>query len=73
MYTFARAVLPSWVSSVLPAPSLLDSVAPTPKPLPTLTTAQLKKALIDLATKDILATLPAKTPNLLIFNNATTA
>jgi cerevisin len=73
LYTFAHSALPSWVSSVLPPPSLLDAVAPLPNPLPTLTPAQLKKALLDLATKNVLATLPDDTPNLLIFNNATTA
>jgi cerevisin len=73
MYTFAHAALPSWVSTILPAPSsLFDAVAPVPE-LPVLTTTQLKKALLQLATKDILGTLPAETPNLLIFNNATTA
>jgi cerevisin len=74
MYTFARAALPQWVSAILPAPSsLLDAVAPTPKSFPVLTPAQLKKALLDLATRGVLTTLPAHTPNLLIFNNATTA
>jgi cerevisin len=73
MYAFAHAALPNWVSSLLPAPSLLDAVTPTLKPLPIITPAQLKKALLNLATKGILATLPDKTPNLLIFNNATTA
>jgi len=73
LYILARAVLPRWISSILPPPSLLDAVAPISNPLPTLTTAQLKKALLNLATKDVLATLPAKTPNLLIFNNATAA
>lgn len=73
MYAFAHATLPNWVSSLLPAPSLLDAVTPTLKPLPIITPAQLKKALLNLATKGVLATLPDKTPNLLIFNNATTA
>ena len=64
----ARAALPCWMSSNLPPP-VLETV--TPAPLPTLTPAQLKKALLALATPDILAPLPPKTPNLLIFNNAT--
>jgi cerevisin len=72
VYALAHAVLPSWVSEFLPSPRLLDivdGVAPTGPP--TLTPDQLKKALIALSSKDMLATLPAKTPNLLIFNNAT--
>jgi cerevisin len=72
IYAVAHAALPSWVSDFLLPPRLLDvvdGVAPTGPP--TLTPAQLKKALIALSTKDVLATLPDKTPNLLIFNNAT--
>jgi cerevisin len=72
IYALAHAVLPAWVSDFLPPPRFLDvvdGVAPTGPP--TLTPAQLKKALIALSTKDVLATLPDKTPNLLIFNNAT--
>jgi cerevisin len=42
---------------------------PVPSPLPT--PAMLKKALLALSTKDALSMLPAKTVNLLIFNNAT--
>jgi cerevisin len=72
VYTLAHAALPSWVSAFLPSPRLLDiidTVAPTGPP--TLTPVQLKKALIALSSKEKLATLPPKTPNLLIFNNAT--
>lgn len=68
IFSFARAALPSWMSSIIPPP-VLDTVAPVP--LPTLTPAQLKRALIALATPSVLAQLPPKTPNLLIFNNAT--
>jgi len=68
VFSFARASLPSWMSSVLP-PSVLETAAPLP--LPVLTPAQLKKALLALGTPDVLAKLPPKTPNLLIFNNAT--
>jgi len=72
VYALAHASLPAWVSEFLPSPRLLDiidNVAPTGPP--TLTPAQLKKALISLSSKDMLVTLPEKTPNLLIFNNAT--
>ena len=68
VFSFARAALPSWMSSMLPPP-VLETIAPIP--LPILTPDQLKKALIALSTPDILSALPPKTPNLLIFNNAT--
>ena len=68
VFSIARAALPTWMSSMLPPP-VLEAAAPIP--LPTLTPAQLKKALLALATPDVLSMLPAKTPNLLIFNNAT--
>lgn len=68
IFSFARAALPAWMSSILPPP-VLDTVAPIP--LPTLTPAQLKRALLTLATPGVLSTLPPNTPNLLIFNNAT--
>jgi cerevisin len=72
VYALAHAALPAWVSEFLPSPRLLDIVdglAPTGPP--TLTPEQLKKALVGLSSKDLLVTLPAQTPNLLIFNNAT--
>ena len=72
VYGLAHAALPAWVSDFLPSPRFLgivDDVAPTGPP--TLTPAQLKKALIALSSKGILTALPPKTPNLLIFNNAT--
>jgi len=71
VYSIARASLPRWIASFLPPPALLETVtAPIPK---TLTPEQLKKALIALSTKDVIADLPDKTVNLLLFNNATTA
>ena len=68
VFSFARAALPSWMSAMLPPPAF-QTVAPVP--FPTLTPVQLKRALLGLATPDILSVLPPKTPNLLIFNNAT--
>ena len=65
---FFSFILPSWVSSMLSSP-VLGAVAPVP--LPTLTPAQLKKAVLDLATPDVFATLPPGSPNLILFNNAT--
>jgi cerevisin len=71
IYTIAHAALPRWISSFLPAPELVDLIAPIPDHPPTLTPSQLKKALIALSTPGKLDDLPAQTPNLLIFNNAT--
>lgn len=72
IYAVAHATLPQWIAAFLPSPSLVEaSIAPIPK-RPTLTPLQLKNALIALATKDVLADLPANTVNKLIFNNVTT-
>ncbi|KAJ7099389.1 peptidase S8/S53 domain-containing protein, partial [Mycena belliarum] len=71
LYAVARAALPRWVADLLPAPraaAVEAGVAPVPKPI---TPAQLKKALLRLASPGMLADLPAETVNLLIFNNAT--
>ena len=77
-YARAYSYLPPWLTRVLPEPSFLgdddsERVAPIPA---TLTPEQLKRALIALATCDKLGdaqlpSLPAGTPNLIIFNNAT--
>ena len=66
VFTVTHDALPSWMSFMLP-PVL--EIAPIP--FPTLTPAQPKRALLALATPDIFLVLPPKTPNLLIFNNAT--
>ena len=71
VYAAAHAALPSWVSSFLPTPELVEEVAPTPKDPISLTPLQLKKALLALATQNALTPLPDLTPNLLIYNNAT--
>ncbi|KAG5352760.1 hypothetical protein C0989_000699 [Termitomyces sp. Mn162] len=70
VYAVMQATLPRWLSSLIPVRSVSDpAIAPIPhKPI---TPAQLKEALIKLATPDVLSDLPAKTTNLLIFNNAT--
>lgn len=72
-YAIAHAALPSWVSAFLPPPRLLEAIAPVPQGPVTLSPLELKKAVISLASKGVLSDLPPKTPNLLIFNNATTA
>ena len=66
VFAVARTALPSWISLMLPP--VLGTV---PIPFPTLTPAQLKRALLALATPDTFLVLPPKTPKLLIFNNAT--
>jgi cerevisin len=75
-YAIARAALPSSVADWLPAPLDLSAPAPArpvPAPgYPTLSPRELKEALLRLATEDVLAVVPEDTPNLLIFNNATT-
>lgn len=73
IYSFARTVLPSWAATFLPSSKVLDTIAPIPKEPPTITPKQLKAALLALATRNALDTLPAGSPNLLIFNNATSA
>jgi cerevisin len=74
VYSITHAILPRWVSELLPLPRLTEAVtAPTPKPPKTLTPLQLKTALIALSTKGLLSELPAETVNLLVFNNATTS
>ncbi|RDB25302.1 Subtilisin-like serine protease pepC [Hypsizygus marmoreus] len=74
VYAVAHAALPSWVSSFLPPPKLVESItAPIPGKPKTLSPPQLKQALVKLSSKGLLDDLPANTVNLLIFNNATTA
>jgi cerevisin len=73
IYHLAHASLPSFISEFLPSPSLVQAIAVEATGPPTLTPSQLKKALISLCSEGLLTELPAKTPNLLIFNNATRA
>lgn len=71
VYSMAHAALPSWMTTFLPSPSLVEEIAPTPKEPTTLSPKQLKKALLGLATSGVLTDMPKDTINLLIFNNAT--
>ena len=72
VYGAVHAALPSWITAMLPAPALVEDVAPTPKEPISITPKQLKKALLGLSTPDMLDDLGDEfTPNLLIFNNAT--
>jgi len=75
LYDIVHSVLPSWAAAFLPPPRMVNLFEGVEATGPaTITPAQLKKALLNLATKDVLVgSLPSGTPNLLIFNNATTA
>ncbi|KAL0571948.1 proteinase B [Marasmius crinis-equi] len=69
LYALVRSAVPSVIARYLPAASLFsDSVAPVPPK--TISTTEMKKALIALGTKNVLKNLPAKTVNVLLFNNA---
>lgn len=69
VYAVANAAMPRWASSFIPA--FVEAVAPVPPK--TLSPEQLKRALLALATPNVLAELPPKTVNLLIFNNYTSS
>ncbi|KZP27640.1 hypothetical protein FIBSPDRAFT_780867 [Athelia psychrophila] len=71
LYAVVHAVLPSWASTFLPPPRMISFGAEAATGPASVTPAQLKKALLALSTKGVLTDIPAKTPNLLIFNNAT--
>jgi len=70
LYDSVYNVMPRWVSDFIPPPRLIEAVtAPTePKPL---SPADLKSALIRLASKGMLSQIPNDTVNLLVFNNFT--
>ena len=83
VYAKAYSLLPRLVQAIIPSPASFGSpldVSPAgddlTRPVPprnngTLTPAELKKALIALASPGMLTDLPTGTPNLLAFNNAT--
>ena len=78
VYAMAYNCMPNWMTRVLPMPALFDHDEDTEEtfaPIPSLSPAQLKKALLALASPNVLVGqgLPTGTPNLLIFNNATDA
>lgn len=71
----ALSILPESVMSLLPLPEfILSAVAPHKKPVEDglLTPNQVKGLMTLLATRDILTKLPSGTPNVLLYNNATT-
>ena len=61
------------IRRALPQVPVVEKSAPIPGSPGSITPAQLKKALIALGTRDVLSDLPAKTVNILIFNNATSS
>lgn len=71
IYSIAHASLPGFITEYLPSPKLLEAITAESQGPSTLTPLQLKKALLALSSKGVLSDLPEKTPNLLIFNNAT--
>ena len=81
LYARAYSLLPRLAQAVLPVPTSVPlAVSPDGdelnRPIPpvnngTLSPAQLKKAIIALASPGMLTDLPSGTPNLLAFNNAT--
>ncbi|WVR04631.1 hypothetical protein IAU60_001642 [Kwoniella sp. DSM 27419] len=75
VYSRAYSLLPKLVQSVLPAPQMTLEIGQDGAELVSkdqeLTPAKLKKALIALASPGMLPDLPAGSPNLLAFNNAT--
>lgn len=72
VYSIARAVLPSSIAELFPSPKEMSATAPIPGPgYPTLSPKELKDALLDLASEELLTMIPDDTVNLLIYNNAT--
>lgn len=71
LYKAAYSVMPRWVTGFLPPPRLIEAVTgPILRPLGP---AGLKRAVIALATADVLTGVPDDTVNLLIFNNFTSS
>jgi cerevisin len=70
LYGSIYNVMPRWVSGFLPPPGLVEALT-TPIETKPLSPADLKAALVGLASKGVLTQLPADTVNLLAFNNFT--
>jgi len=72
VYVSIHAALPAWASAYLPKPvQATFGVAPVPSK--GITPAQLKAAILELSSPDLLSDIPANTVNLLVFNNATSS
>ncbi|KAI0001035.1 peptidase S8/S53 domain-containing protein [Russula vinacea] len=70
LYESVYNVMPGWVSGFIPPPRLIEAVAGSSEVKP-LSPADLKTALIGLASKGLLTSMPEDTVNLLAFNNFT--
>lgn len=71
LYAQAYSLLPSYLQDVLPTPEDIKELAPIPSKK--ISPARLKKALLGLATAGALSDVGSGSPNLLIFNNATSS
>ncbi|CAE6456988.1 unnamed protein product, partial [Rhizoctonia solani] len=81
------AILPSWMTAFIPASPIEQSMPASASSesfynadgtldvtqFGGITPAQLKAALLDISSRDMLSDLPPETANLLVFNNATNA
>jgi len=72
LYRSAYSVMPRWVSGFLPPPRLIEAVT-APIEVKPISPADLKAAVISLASQGILTQIPADTVNLLAFNNFTSS
>jgi len=70
LYESVYNVMPRWVSGFIPPPRLIEAVTASTEFKP-LSPADLKSALVRLASKGLLAQIPNDTVNLLVFNNFT--
>ena len=70
LYESVYNVMLGWVSGFIPPPRLIDAVTASGESKP-LSPADLRSALISLASKGMLAQIPNDTVNLLVFNNFT--
>jgi cerevisin len=70
LYDSVYNVMPGWVAAFIPPPRLIEAITASTEEK-TLSPAALKSALINLASRDLLAQIPNDTVNLLVFNNFT--
>jgi len=74
LYKSAYSVMPRWVTGFLPLPPpRLNEVITAPIEVKPISPADLKAAVIRLASQGILTQVPADTVNLLVFNNFTSS
>ena len=71
LYHSVYSVMPGRVSGFMPPPRLIEAITAAPIVPKPLSPADLKSALIRLASKGLLAQIPNNTVNLLVFNNFT--